>query len=102
MSDPYAEVKNHFAKVEGVAVNSGTGAQGMKLGKKMFAMFFKGELIVMLPPERVAELIKTGEALPHDPGTGKPMKNRVIVPASMKDKWIEFCEESRVYMESLL
>lgn len=61
MSDPFDEVKNHFNTVEGVTVNSGKGAQGLKLGKKMFVMFFKGQLIVMLPPERISELIESGE-----------------------------------------
>jgi len=42
----------------------------------MFAMFYKGDLTVQLSEERVKELIKSKKALPHDPGTGKPMKNR--------------------------
>lgn len=101
MSDPYSEVKLHFDSIEGVTVNTGTGAQGMKVGKKMFAMFYKGELVVMLSPERVSELIDIGSAEPFDPGTGKPMKNRVLVTKANKDTWIGFCEESRRYMESL-
>jgi hypothetical protein len=36
MDDPYAELKEHFAGSDDVTVNSGKGAQGMKLGKKMF------------------------------------------------------------------
>lgn len=39
MTDPYAHVKAHFEKVAGVTVNAGRGAQGLKVGKKMFAMF---------------------------------------------------------------
>ena len=100
MSDPYAEVKTHFADVEGVTVNAGRGAQGLKLGTKMFVMFYKGQLLVMLAPDRVAELIASGQGLPHDPGTGKPMKNRVIIPDSTKETWIGFCEESRRFAES--
>ncbi len=42
MTDPYASVKAHFEKVAGVTVNAGRGAQGLKVGKKMFAMFSKG------------------------------------------------------------
>ena len=34
----------------------------------------------------------------HDPGTGKPMKNRVIIPDSRKETWIDLCEESRQHM----
>jgi hypothetical protein len=26
----------------------------------------------------------TGDGLPHDPGTGKPMKDRVLIPDSKK------------------
>jgi hypothetical protein len=100
MSDPYAEIKTHFTTVEGVTVNAGRGAQGLKWGKKMFVMFYKGQLIVTLPPERVSELISSGQGLPFDPGTGKPMKDRLLVPESSSKLWIEFCEESRSYVSS--
>ena len=49
MPDPYVELKEHFADVDGVVVNAGRGAQGMKVGKKMFAMFYKGDLLLTLP-----------------------------------------------------
>ena len=41
MDDPYAELKAHFAGADDVTINSGKGSQGMKLGKKMFAMFLR-------------------------------------------------------------
>ena len=94
MPDPYASVKAHFDKVAGVTVNSGRGAQGLKVGQKMFAMFFKGDLLLSLPPERVEALIAAGHGLPYDPGTGKVMKNRVLIPASNESSWIELCEEA--------
>jgi hypothetical protein len=97
MSDPYEQLRTHFSNVEDVTVNAGTGSQGIKFGKKMFVMFHKGQLLVQLPPDRVSELIASGEALPHDPGTGKPMKDRVLVPDSASDKWIAFCDESLNY-----
>ena len=46
MSDSYAFVKTHFERVAGVTVNDGRGAQGLKVGGKMFAMFFKGRLLL--------------------------------------------------------
>ncbi len=97
MSDPYEQLRNHLSNVEGVTVNAGKGAQGIKLGKKMFAMFYKGQLLVQLSPDRVSELITSGHALPHDPGTGRPMKDRVLVPDSASDFWIAFCDESLRY-----
>ena len=94
MTDPYAKLKEHFAGVNGVIVNAGRGAQGMKVGKKMFAMFYKGDLLLTLPPARVEELIAAGRVLPFDPGTGKMMKNRVLIPAAKKRSWIKLCEEA--------
>lgn len=95
MSDPYSEVRAHFTQVDGVDVSAGRGAQGIKLGGKMFAMFHKGQLLVKLDPARVSEVIASGDGLPHDPGTGKPMKNRVLIPDTKKSLWIAYCEESR-------
>jgi hypothetical protein len=92
--DPYALLKEHFAAVEGVTVNEGRGAQGMKVGTKMFAMFYKGDLLLTLPPARVEALVAAGEGLPFDPGTGKTMANRVLVPASKRASWLALCEEA--------
>jgi hypothetical protein len=100
VDDPYAEVKAHFAEVAGVTVSSGRGAQGLKLGKRMFAMFYKGDLLVTLSPERVAALIAEGTGLAFDPGTAKTMADRVLVPASRREHWVSLCEESRRYAES--
>jgi TfoX/Sxy family transcriptional regulator of competence genes len=99
--DPYAEVKAHFEKVDDVTVNAGKGSQGLKYGTKMFAMFYKGDLVVKLSPERVGELVASGEAQAFDPGTGTPMKDRVLIPEAQCDEWIAFCEESREYEASL-
>ncbi len=94
MTDPYASVKAHFENVPGVTVNQGRGAQGLKVGKHMFAMFYKGDLLLTLPPERVEALIAAGGGLPHDPGTGRVLKDRLLIPAAMKPSWIRLCEEA--------
>jgi hypothetical protein len=100
MSDPYADVKAHFEDVDDVTVNSGRGSQGLKFGAKMFAMFHKGQLLVQLSPERVSELVASGAGLSFDPGTGKPMVDRVLIPDTNKDAWIPLCQESLQYAES--
>lgn len=51
-----------------------------------------------LSPERVTELVSSGEGLSHDVGTGKPMKDWVKFPVSKKDQWIQYCEESKSYV----
>lgn len=95
MSDVYADVKAHFADDLEVKVLKGRGAQGIKLGGKLFVMFMKGNLIVKLPEHRVNEVIDTGDGEPFDPGTGKPMKNRVLIPARNSDMWIKYSIESK-------
>jgi hypothetical protein len=97
----YVEIRNHFSKISEVTVLSGSGAQGMKIGKKMFAFFTKGHIMLKLSQERVTELIDSGEGLSYDPGTGKTMKNMVIIPVSNKKSWIKYCEESLNYMEKI-
>lgn len=94
MPDIYDELKHHFRSVDGVTVNEGRGSQGIKFGKKMFVMFYKGQLLVSLPAERVDEIVAAGEGLPFDPGTGTVMKNRVLIPDTRKESWVEICEES--------
>lgn len=98
MSEVYDEVKAHFANDDDVIVNAGKGAQGIKFGKKLFVMFYKGELVVKLSPTRVTGLIEKGQGLPHDVGTGKPMKDWVKFPVSQKEKWIAYTEESKSYV----
>ena len=95
MSDVYVDVKAHFANDPEVEVLKGRGAQGIKRGGKLFVMFMKGDLIVKLPENRVKEIIDTGDGEPFDPGTGKPMKNRVLIPARKKDMWIKYSEEAK-------
>ena len=106
--DPFAKVKEHFAKIEDVEVSGPKGAQGIKYNRKMFVMFYKGKpkeskhggIIVQLSPNRVTELIENGEVDPYDPGTGKAMKDRILLPFGTEYKWIEYCLESREYVSS--
>lgn len=100
MSEVYNELKDHFANSDAVELPGPKGAQGLKHKGKMFAMFYKGDLTVKLSPQRVQEVIDKGEGEPHDPGTGKSMKDRVLIPVSKKQSWITFCEESLEYVSS--
>lgn len=98
--DKYAQLREAFEKIDDAVVNSGTGAQGIKYNGKMFAMFYKGDLTLQFSPQQVTELITAGKAQPHDPGTGKPMKNRVLVPASKSNTWVDLAKQSLEYMRS--
>jgi TfoX/Sxy family transcriptional regulator of competence genes len=93
MTDVYKDVKEYFAAIDSVVVNSGKGAQGIKFKGKMFCMFFKGDLMVKLDPDRVNELVESGEgeAYPHS-------KDRVVISVENKDQWIDYVQESLDYV----
>ena len=98
MRDSYTELLHHFADFSDVELPGTKGAQGLKYKGKMFAMFYKGDLTLKFPESRVTSIIETGEGVPHDPGTGKPMKDRVLIPVVNKKLWITLCEESLTYL----
>ncbi len=106
--ETFAQIKHHFSSFEDVVVSGPRGAQGIKYKGKMFVMFYKGKpeegksggIVVQLSPGRVTELIELGEVEPFDPGTGKFMKDRVLLPFGTEDKWIKYAQESREYVKS--
>ena len=100
MKDVYVNLKKYFSQIDKVVVCEGKGAQGIKYAGKMFAMFHNEDLILKFSPERVVELIKLGKGIPHDPGTGKPMKDRIVVPASKSKMWMELTKESLEYVSN--
>lgn len=100
MSDRYANLKQFFKKNNSVEVNEGKGAQGIKYAGKMFAMFYKGDLVLKFSPERIIDLIKSDKGLPFDPGTGKSMKDRILIPASLSETWIQLTKESLEYVSN--
>ncbi|MBF0431367.1 MAG: hypothetical protein HQK83_08820 [Fibrobacteria bacterium] len=94
MNDIYTDLKQFFSKIDNVVVNDGKGAQGIKYAGKMFAMFYKGDLSLKFSPKNVSELIESGQGLPLDPGTGTPMKDRILIPASKSKSWINLTKKS--------
>ena len=96
--DPYVELRVHFSSDKDVVVKSGRGAQGIKYNDKMFVMFYKGDLVVKLSPNRIKELINDNIGEPFDPGTGRSMKDRILLKVSKKDLWIKISEESKKYV----
>jgi hypothetical protein len=94
--DVYESLKTHFADDDRVTINQGKGAQGMKVmvkGKpKMVVMFSKGDLLLQMPADLIAKLIADGKGELYDPGTGKAMKDRLLVPATKKRSWKKLVE----------
>jgi hypothetical protein len=90
-------IKEHFLKIEDVQKQG----ESLKIRKKMFAMFNKGNFVLKLPKERVEELLETGEGLPYDPGNGRIMKEWIIIPEEISKKWIDYTSEAKQFAEKL-
>jgi TfoX N-terminal domain len=88
------------AGAEGGAVSRGSmfGSQGLRTGKKFFAVWWHDQLVLKLPPERLRELVAAGTATQFEPMEGRPMNGWVVVdPAA---DWTALAEEARGFVES--
>ena len=66
---------------------------------KVFAMHVGEDLVIKLPPKRVAELIESGAALPNVVG-GRPMKEWATLRPATKKKWLALTKESLDYVRN--
>ena len=84
---------------EGGDVVRGTmfGSQGLRTGRKFFAIWWHDQLVVKLPPVRLTELVEGGRAHPFEPMEGRAMNGWVVVgePAA---EWPGVVEEARTFV----
>jgi hypothetical protein len=74
------------------------GSQGLRTGRKFFALWWREQLVVKPPPARVAELVAGGAAEPFEPMPGRPMNGWVVLrPAA---DWAPLVAEARAHVES--
>lgn len=98
--DPrFAPVVAAFAADPKVAYGGkGFGSSALKVDGKIFAMIdSRGRLVVKLPKERVAELVRTGKGAFFDAGRGRLMKEWLSVDAAPRS-WIALAKEARDFV----
>ncbi|MFW9821773.1 MAG: hypothetical protein ACFFE4_02495 [Candidatus Thorarchaeota archaeon] len=93
----WANIKDYFLKMGDVQKQG----ESLKIKKKMFVMYQKGNYVVKLPKERVLDLISSGEGVPYDAGTGRIMKEWVIISKDHSDKWIDYAKEAKKFAKTL-
>lgn len=76
------------------------GAQGLKVGGKVFAMLVQGRLVVKLPAERVKALVDAGVGDPFDPGHGRLMKEWITIPLATDVDWLALATEAKDYLKA--
>ncbi len=97
----FAQLAEEMARGDlGVSAHrKGFGTRSMFVGRKMFAVLDKsGELVVKLPPVRVAALIASGVGRPWNPGAGTPLKEYVAISIEYESQWTALAREARAHM----
>jgi TfoX/Sxy family transcriptional regulator of competence genes len=72
------------------------GSQGLRTGKKFFAIWWHDQLVVKLPPARLTELVEAGRAAPFEPMEGRPMNGWIV--AGDPSQWSGLVEEARAFV----
>lgn len=76
------------------------GTDSLSVGGKVFAMNYKGNLVVKLPRDRVADLLRTGLAEPFVLGRRAMREWVAVSPRAGKD-WTSIAEEARAFVSDL-
>ena len=89
-----------MARAEGGPVSRGSmfGSQGLRTGRKFFAIWWHERLVLKLPPERQQALVAAGDAEPFEPMEGRPMNGWVVVSPSAD--WPRLVEQARAHVEA--
>jgi hypothetical protein len=84
--------------VQGGEVSRGTmfGSQGLRTGRKFFAIWWHDRLVLKLPPARLQEEVAAGHGEPFEPMPGRGMNGWVVVTADTD--WAALAEEARAFV----
>lgn len=99
--DWYAQAAEEFAAAtEGVVMAKMFGSEGLKVGTKFFASLSKGRFVIKLPRGRVDELVETGDGERFDPGSGRAMKEWVVLIPSDRKQCLTFLNEAHTFVST--
>ena len=96
----FAKVVDALSSQGDVTAGKMFGAEGLKVGKSVFAMEVKGKLVVKLSQQRAKELQESGLGDAFDPGHGRPMKQWVAVGPQARIDWLSLSREAMHYVAS--
>jgi uncharacterized damage-inducible protein DinB len=93
------ELAAEFSPEQEVTVGSWFGKQCLKVGGKVFAVLWRGDVAFKLMGEARSEALQIGGAHLFDPrGQGYPMKEWVQIPAAQSSTWSHFAKLACEYV----
>jgi hypothetical protein len=96
----FPAVIHALSEEPGVTKGRMFGADGLKVGKHVFAMEVSGKLVVKLSADRAAELRNKRLAEAFDPGHGRPMKQWVAIGPQAEIDWLALSREAMTYVRA--
>lgn len=81
-----------------VTVGTMFGCKGLRTGKKYFAIWWEGRLVLKLPAAQRSEVVGAGVGEVFEPMAGRPMNGWVIVDPSTD--WPVLAADAQAYVES--
>ena len=97
---PFDAVVAAFGKDRRVvrATGKGFGSGSLKVDGRIFAMISsRGQFVVKLPRDRVAELVDRGIGEHFDAGRGRAMKEWLALD-HQPEHWLELAREARLFV----
>lgn len=96
----YADAADEYAAGRaGVEQAKMFGSGGLRVRGRFFATFGNGRFVVKLPRERVDELVASGQGVRFDPGSGRAMKEWVVLEPTTKADCLAFLDEARAFVQ---
>ncbi len=82
----------------GGPVTRGTmfGSQGLRTGTKFFAIWWHEQLVLKPGPDRLEQMVASGDGEPFEPMAGRPMNGWVVVRPSVE--WAALVDEARAFV----
>lgn len=94
----FAALAERFTREPDVEFGTGFGSvPGLRAKRKIFAMLQYGELVVKLPANRCAAMIKAGDARPFVVRR-RTMREWVVVEGVDEDAWAALVAEALAYV----
>jgi hypothetical protein len=97
-ADPFARLAGSLRRDPRVGEMEMFGAQGFKVSGKVFAIFWKGDLVLKLPADRAQALVASKAARPWAPGHGRKMKEWIAFSPHTSRRWLTLAEEARDFV----
>ncbi len=96
--DPFHTIHTALRRDPRVTEMEMFGARGFKVSGKVFAIFWKGDLVLKMPEHRAQELVAAKVAKSWDPGHGRKMKEWIAFAPRIGDRWLNLAEEARDFV----